>query len=474
MRTWGCKRQDGYAVEGAGAGDGCGVECRCRSLKFTLLKLALSGGAFAVVIACVSGCSDRFRPSMLNLTGRSTEPELPPPPPVRLAQTNTDREEPAEIEADHEQDMDIPATDAPATDVARVRARSRWTMQDAMNAVDSAESPARPPQVNVFGEFDGHLRPAVMNLPEAGYQQHTVLDEGYDADVAVDPAGKWLVFSSTRHSDPGDLYMQRVDGTSVIQLTSDVGEEASPVFSPDGQTIAFCSTRGGDWDLYTMDREGRNVTQVTSGPAQDLHPSFSPDGKRLVYCSIGGRSGQWELWTVNLLTQERRMIGFGLFPNWSPDKTADRIAYQRARQRGSRWFSLWTLHLVDGEARQITEVAVSTNAAIVAPAWSPDGKRLTFGTIAEPARTVDGKPLGQQDIWAIDADGTNRQRLTDGNGMNLTPFWAADNRVYFISDRGGHDAVWSVRAQGGTPSVAGKDGQANDPFASTDQRELSH
>ena len=167
------------------------------------------------------------------------------------------------------------------------------------------------------------------------------------------------------------------------------------------------------------------------------------------------------------------MIGFGLFPSWSPDKQADRIAFQRARQRGSRWFSLWTLNLVDGEARQVSEIAVSANAAIVAPAWSPDGRRLTFSTIAEPARAVDGKPIGQQDVWAIDADGTNRQRLTDGNWMNLTPVWSVDGRVYFISDRGGHDAVWSVRAPRGTPSIAGNDGADNDPFASTDQRELS-
>jgi TolB protein len=200
-----------------------------------------------------------------------------------------------------------------------------------------------------------------------------------------------------------------------------------------------------------MDLDGRNVTQVTSGPSQDMHPSFSPDGSRLAYCSIGGRSGQWELWTVNLSTRERKMIGYGLFPAWSPDKSVDRIAFQRARQRGSRWFSLWTLDLIDGEARKVTEVAVSSNAAIISPSWSPDGKRLAFATVVDPAQMNKGKPRGQQDVWVIDADGANRHRLTDGSGTNLTPCWAGDNRVFFVSDRGGHENVWSVRTEAQSP-----------------------
>lgn len=301
--------------------------------------------------------------------------------------------------------------------------------------------------VNVFGEMDGMAAPRTGGGGGANFQQHTFLDEGSDSSVAVDPSGKWMVYASTRHAEHADIYLQRVDGLSVTQLTSEAADNAFPAFSPDGQQIAFCSTRGGNWDLYVMDRDGRNVVQVVGSSGQKVHPSFSPDGTRLAYSSLSPRSNQWELWTVNLKSGERRMIGWGLFPVWSPDKSVDRIAFQRARQRGSRWFSLWTLDLVDGEARRVTEVAVSTNAAIVSPCWSPDGQRLAFATIVEPARTHNGKAKGQEDIWVIGADGANRRRLTDGNSTNLTPFWAVDNRVYFISDRGGSESVWSAKAE---------------------------
>jgi TolB protein len=197
-----------------------------------------------------------------------------------------------------------------------------------------------------------------------------------------------------------------------------------------------------------MDEDGKNVVQITTGPMQHVHPSFSPDGGRLVYSSFGSKSGQWELWMADLTTGEKSIIGFGLFPTWSPSKDVDRIAFQKARQRGSRWFSLWTLDLVDGEARQVTEVAVSSNAAIVAPTWSPDGQKLAFATIAQPTKDLNGKTGGQKDIWTINSDGTNRQRVTDGIGINISPCWSADNQIYFISDRCGAECVWSVRYDG--------------------------
>jgi Tol biopolymer transport system component len=319
--------------------------------------------------------------------------------------------------------------------------------------------------LNIFGEFDGEHGHAVKQSGEAGFQQHTYLDEGYDTDVTVDPTGQYLLFASTRHNEHPDLYLQRVDGLSVTQLTNDAADDAFPCFSPDGKKIAFASTRSGSWQIFTMDADGRNVEQVTNGLSHAVHPSFSPDGKKLAYSALGGRSNQWELWIVTLATGERKMIGQGLFPAWCPDKTVNRIAFQKPRQRGSRWFSLWTLDLTDGEARRITEVAASTNAAVISPTWSPDGKKLAFATVVDPNR--DQAKKGQQDIWVINADGSGRKRITDGTGSSLSPFWASDSRLYFVSDRGGLENIWSAHVDGGMVEhkVAEKATDQKDPFA---------
>src|SRR4051812_14580821 len=142
------------------------------------------------------------------------------------------------------------------------------------------------PIVNIYGE----LRPAVYRSGQAkaglAFQQHTTTDEGHDADVVLDPTGKWLASPTPRHSERADIYLQRVDGASVIQLTNDPADDVQPCFSGDGTKIAFASSRSGNWDIYVMDLEGRNVEQLTGGASQDLHPSFAPDGNRLAFCSL--------------------------------------------------------------------------------------------------------------------------------------------------------------------------------------------
>ncbi|HEY7088560.1 MAG TPA: DPP IV N-terminal domain-containing protein [Tepidisphaeraceae bacterium] len=380
------------------------------------LTWLLSGTAFVVGVAGAAGCSDSSRPVHGTTYGPSTMPAVA-----------------SNLQSEH-----APDAASAEFDVSHV-------------------APA-PPKVNIFGEFDGVERPAPRPVGDAGFQQHTYLDEGYDGDVSVDPKGQYIVFSSTRNSVHSDIYLQKVNGLAVTQLTTDDADDAFPVFSPDGSKIAFCSTRSGNWDIWVMDSDGKNVTQVTSGPTQEIHPSFSPDGSRLVYCALSNRTRQWELWTVDLSGGEKRMIGMGLFPTWSPSKEKDQIAFQKARARGSRWFSLWTLELADGEARRVTEVAVSSNAAIVSPSWSPDGKRLSFATIVEPGKGA----AGQQDIWTINTDGTSRHRITDGTGICATPYWGPDNRIYFVSNRGGTETIWSAKA----------DQSSNTATANTDTKEV--
>lgn len=279
-------------------------------------------------------------------------------------------------------------------------------------------------------------------------RQITFATEGADVDPAIDPSGRWLAFSSTRHRPTYDIYLQSVDGTSVTQLTADPSSDRMPVFSPDGKQIAFCSDRSGNWDIYLMDLDGSNQTvRLTDDPADEVHPTFSPDGTRLAYATATGGEGEWELVIVELDNSRaaKRFIGqHGLFPQWSPD--GRKLLFQRARERGSAFFSMWTVDIVGDEARMATEITSSPNAGIINPAWSPDGSHLVFCTVVNPPADDRTRPA-TADIWIVGADGKHRSNLTASRFLNYQPAWSSDGWIYFVSNRGpsGTETIWALR-----------------------------
>jgi len=288
-------------------------------------------------------------------------------------------------------------------------------------------------------------------------RQLTGAGEGADFDPAVTPAGS-IIFASTRHRPTSDLYRKSPGGSAITQLTSDPANDVMPAVSPDGETIAFASDRDGSWDLYLISAEGSGQpTQLTSDGAHNIHPSFSPDGKRLVYSTYSDYTGHWQLAVHDLSTPDSRtLLGRGLFPTWAPE--GDRILYQRARQRGTRWFSIWSMELEGEQASAPTELAASNEAALVTPAWGPDGEHVVFCTIGEAMADEKAGPPGAA-IWLMRADGSERTRLTGERFANLQPTWADDGTIYFVSRRGDgpRDTLWSLKprsalAMGSSPS----------------------
>ena len=374
---------------------------------------------------------------------------VPPPPAAVLhgAQANA-----ADV-ADPSTSASAPAPSpaSPAEAVAFTHGSASDTVPVGVRTEAAPASGGSPSAFALYGQI-GEASDASFASPmdaQDNLRRVTFTTEGADFDVEIEGGGEHLFFASTRHRETADLYRQRVGGTAVTQLTTDPGNDVMPAVSPDGRRLAFASDRGGTWDLYVMDTDGGQTVKLTDDAAHNIHPSFSPDGTRLVYCSYGSMSGTWELVLIDLAQPtKKRIIGHGLFPVWSP--TEDTIVFQRARERGSRWFSVWTVDIVDGEAVSPTEVAVSSNAAVITPEWSPDGQNIVFCTVLDPqgdrAQSHPDRPA-EADVWVVNRDGTGRAKLTQGDYANLQPAWSDDGSVYFISDRGlqGVENIWSVR-----------------------------
>lgn len=326
-------------------------------------------------------------------------------------------------------------------------------------------NPDNPP--SSFAPAGAKLPGMALDVMES-LAQVTFAKQGADFDPSISRDGKYIVFASTQHRTTADIYIKSVNGRTVTQLTADPAQDVMPALSPDGSRVAFASNRAGSWDIYVMSVTGGQAVQVTNDPAQELHPSWSPDGSKIVYSRLGQVSGRWEMWVTDIdQPMAAEFIGYGLFPSWCPvpgtgDNGRDKIVFQRSRERGDRAFSVWTVDYKQGDASSPTEIASDPAAACINPAWSPDGQWIVYASVPYSTKTpsVAGAPRpAMADLWMCAVDGSGRVNLTTGRSVNLMPSWGADSRIYFVSDRGGIENIWSIgtekallAATGGRPS----------------------
>lgn len=314
--------------------------------------------------------------------------------------------------------------------------------------------------IGLYGELNDSISNAGSPLDGAGnLLQCTFATDGACLDPDIDITGTWMAFASTMHRRTADIYMKQVNGKTQTQLTTDPSDDVMPAFSSDSKTIAFASNRGGNWDIYTITADGGRTVQITNDSDHELHPTWSPDGRTIAYCKFGSQSQRWEIWTVDSTNPGvRNFLDYGLFPQWQPGPSSSsgnsKILFQRSKQRGSREYSIWTIDVVNGQAKFPTEIISAANAALINPAWSPDGQKIVFVSVVDPSESstqTDGRP-SQSDLWVVNLDGTERTMLTNGQFANFQPVWSANGTVYFVSDRAGTDNVWAATTRYASPT----------------------
>ncbi|MEM1424473.1 MAG: DPP IV N-terminal domain-containing protein [Planctomycetota bacterium] len=343
-----------------------------------------------------------------------------------------------------------------------------WMEADVYAAGNGFPQGAATQNFGVFGDLPStgaHAsQPAMTHDATSNLRRVSYAEVGADFDPTFSPKGETLFFSSTRHRPTSDIYAQSTTGRSVTQLTTDPAHDVMPAVSPDGKRVAFASNRTGDWNIYVMNSAGGQAIQITDNSEHELHPSWSPDGSHIVYSRLNQRSERWEIWTVSVdRPAVQTFVTFGLFPEWHP--VEDVVLFQRSRERGDRYFGVWTIKLVDGQGVEPTEIFSSPSMAAINPAWSPDGEFIACATVQHPVAGpfAQTKP-DYADVWVIRRDGGVRTNLTNGYHVNLMPAWAPDNSIFFISDRGGFDNVWSVDPTQAMVA-AGMDIEGSAPFA---------
>ncbi len=218
-----------------------------------------------------------------------------------------------------------------------------------------------------------------------------------------------IVFSSNRKGND-DIYLLRTGDKEMIRLTKDMGNNTYPLWSPNGDYIAFLSDRDGRLDLYVMDADGRNPRNLSSNDDDIMGPfNWSPDSTQIAFGSTYDDSSR-EIYVVDVRSGElTALTDNGIFedqPTWSPD--GSHIAYKSSDQQGN---GLSIVKLQTGQTVQLLE----NEPWIFYMDWSPDGNWIAFETVHQD---------GHARVDVIKVDGSQRYESICGDLWAGDPFWS--------------------------------------------------
>ena len=255
-----------------------------------------------------------------------------------------------------------------------------------------------------------------------------------------------------------DIFMMNADGTNQTNLTKSRIGEADPASSPDGNLIAYAVYIGekpGKEGIFVMKTDGSAIRRVTPLGMVACAPDWSLDGKHLIFCSVkwkannyGGHDPTWRVYRIDLDGKNLRSLCEGWLPSWSPNGKS--LLYTRLEGNSGKA----SLHIRNIDGSKDRSLTSPTDPWLnVKGTFSPNGSRIVY--------VGEGKKISA--IWIMNADGSQKKRLTTGKYKDDAPYWSLDgNYLYFT--RGGEgftlSAVWIMDANGANPKPLTSGGKA--------------
>ena len=273
----------------------------------------------------------------------------------------------------------------------------------------------------------GHWQVWVANTDLTGARQLT--HENAESGWPVwSPNGQKIAFD-TNQADPNpddetfinDVFTMSADGSSVTNLTGSLGGEAGdPGWSPNGSLIAFEVL--GDpqkQGIYVMRPDGSHVRRITAVPPgfdSDRAARFSPDGRRLVFTRFAGDDQGSALFTTDLRGHTTQITSFAIHAGdavWSPH--GKQIVFE-AYPEPTSFGDVYVVNSNAKHLRNVTQNAPGDGSAD--PVWSPDGRKILF--LQGLRVQQDSRVLG---LAIMRSDGSNRHFIEDHPIESHQPDW---------------------------------------------------
>jgi dipeptidyl aminopeptidase/acylaminoacyl peptidase len=319
--------------------------------------------------------------------------------------------------------------------------------------------------------------------------------------VAASLDGKRIAYTVVMRDRPGrpygQLWIMDWSTQKSVRVGGDKDSGGSGVWSPDGKWIAFPGHQGDKGGLFVVRPDGSDVTFLAEAhgtnsplPGAGNEISWSPDSKQIAFVSstpdprAAEASGdpmvitrylykpdagegmtrfndnqRLHIFVVDVATKEVRQLTRGDFDehsvDWSPD--GKKILFGSNREPNQDEFfnyDLFTLNVADSSIQRLTATEYNEYDAI----WSPDGKQIAYrGT----RREITDRETTMEDthVWVMNADGSKRREIGAAiDNRQGAPHWSADiSALYFTVQERGNNVLMRLPASGGTAQYVVKE-----------------
>jgi serine/threonine protein kinase/Tol biopolymer transport system component len=331
----------------------------------------------------------------------------------------------------------------------------------------------------------------------------TIVSQGPNdiTGVAFSPDSNFVYYSMSERGGQSALYQAPAMGGPPRKLIADAEKNAT--FSPDGKTLAVI--RNSTQILLADAADGGNIRELRKAEEGNryINLSWSPKGDVIAAVYFSQNDSNDHLVKISATDGAESKIS-STVPwlrlrgvSWLPDASAIVVS---GRDRDIQASQLWEIGYPGGVTRRITNDLTNYQGATL----TRDGKsilsiqenyrsNLWTGMGGAPAKQIssemgrdegmsgvaiapNGKAAytvrikGDQDIWTVNADGTDNRQVTFNVKANFAPAFSPDGRyIVFLSTRGGNIDIWRMDADGSNPlQLTNSVEQESDPYLSPD------
>lgn len=280
------------------------------------------------------------------------------------------------------------------------------------------------------------------SLDEAGARK---VAHEFAADIIAAGGGQSLhdthIYFASNRSGHKEIWVMDADGQNQRQITRFNNITKFPSVSPDGTKIGFTSWAKGQPAIFIFSVDPvRDLRYYNQSASVNQSPSFTPDGKRIVYASSAGTERCCRIFIANLDGTGYRPISSSsaieVEPKVNP-KTGNDIVFSSGRSGPQQ---VYRMNMDGADVERLTP----GNGEASNPSWHPAGQKIAFAW-------TQGYSTGAFNIFIMDVVSKQYIQLTHGEGKNENPVWSPDpggTHLVFASTRTGRSQIYTMAADG--------------------------